>query len=98
MGDTTPLSKVWIIPSWLALLMAQFAEWWTWLFSFGRLRPKVLIKERIEFLLYTRTYNIRKARDRLGYEPTISVSEAVRRAVKWALHEWPEPSLPKKLM
>ncbi len=63
MGDTTPLSKVWIIPSWVALLMSEFAEWYTWFFSFGRLRPKVLIKERIEFLLYTRTYDIRKARN-----------------------------------
>jgi len=100
MGDTTPLSKVWIIPSWVALLMSEVAEWWTWCFSFGRLRPKVLIKERIEFLLYTRTYDIRKARERLGYSPAISMGEAVRRAVKWALHEWPEPSksLPKKVM
>ncbi|KAK3937972.1 NAD(P)-binding protein [Diplogelasinospora grovesii] len=90
MGDTTPLSKVWMIPPWLTLTMAEVAEWWTWTFSFGRLRPKVLIKERIEFLLYTRTYSIAKARERLGYQPTISMSEAVRRAVKWALNEWPE--------
>jgi sterol-4alpha-carboxylate 3-dehydrogenase (decarboxylating) len=100
MGDTTPLSKVWIVPSWLALLMSEVAEWWTWVFSFGRFRPKVLIKERIEFLLYTRTYSISKARERLGYQPMLSMSEAVRRATKWALHEWPdsETLVPKKVV
>ena len=89
MGDTTPLSKVWTIPGWLTLAMTEVAEWWTWTFSFGKYRPKMLIKERIEFLLYTRTYSIQKARERLGYEPMLSMDEAVRRAVKWAEGEWP---------
>lgn len=93
MGDTTPLSRVWIIPSWLALLMAEIAEWWTWTFSFGRLRPKVLVRERIEFLVYTRTYDISKARERLGYTPMLDTGEAVRRAVQWAMGEWPDVNL-----
>ncbi len=90
MGDTTPLSKVWIIPNGITLAMSEVAEWWTWTFSLGKYRPKLLIKERIEFLLYTRTYSIKKARERLGYEPVVTMSEAVRRAVKWAVQEWPE--------
>jgi len=90
MGDTTPLSKVWQIPNAVTLAMAEIAEWWTWTFSFGKYRPKVLIKERVEFLLYTRTYSIKKARERLGYEPMLPMAEAVSRAVEWALQEWPE--------
>ncbi|KAK5658000.1 hypothetical protein OQA88_2554 [Cercophora sp. LCS_1] len=93
MGDTTPLSKVWMIPNAVTLAMAEVAEWWTWTWSWGKYRPKLLIKERIEFLLYTRTYSIAKARERLGYQPVISMSEAVRRAVKWAVNEWPEGSV-----
>ncbi|KAK3312067.1 hypothetical protein B0H66DRAFT_457766, partial [Apodospora peruviana] len=87
MGDTTPLSKVWMIPPWVTLAMAEVAEWWTWTFSFGKYRPKVLIKERIEFILYTRTYCIQKARERLGYTPMLTMNEAVRRAVAWAVEE-----------
>ncbi|KAK4448684.1 NAD(P)-binding protein [Podospora aff. communis PSN243] len=90
MGDTTPLSEVWMVPNSVALAMAEVAEWWTWATSFGKRRPKVLIKERIEFLLYTRTYSIKKARERLGYKPVLDMSTAVRRAVEWALTEWPE--------
>ncbi len=93
LGDSTPLSKVWVIPSSVALFMSECAEWWTWVTSFGRLRPKVLIKERIEFLLYTRTYSIQKAKERLGYAPMLPTSEAVRRAVDWALREWPDTSV-----
>ncbi|KAM7193438.1 putative sterol-4-alpha-carboxylate 3-dehydrogenase, decarboxylating [Rhypophila sp. PSN 637] len=69
MGDTTPLSKIWTIPDWFVLGMADIAEWITWLTSLGKYRPKLLVKERIEFLVYTRTYNIQKARERLGFEP-----------------------------
>ncbi|KAI9172703.1 NAD(P)-binding protein [Paramyrothecium foliicola] len=90
LGDSTPVSKVWIIPSSVALAMSECAEWWTWVTSFGRYRPKMLIKERIEFLVYTRTYSIKKARERLGYKPMLPVHEAVKRAVDWALTEWPE--------
>jgi sterol-4alpha-carboxylate 3-dehydrogenase (decarboxylating) len=96
MGDTTPLSKVWVIPSWITLWMAIWAEWWTWLFSGGKYRPALLIKERIEFLLYTRTYSIKKARERLAYEPMLPMAEAIRRAVAWAVEEWPEGGDVKK--
>ncbi|KAM7194029.1 NAD(P)-binding protein [Naviculisporaceae sp. PSN 640] len=96
MGDTTPLSKVWMIPDWVVLKMAEVAEWWSWGLSWGKLRPKLLIKERIEFLVYTRTYCIDKARERLGYEPEGDISGCVRRAVEWALGEWPEGSNTEK--
>jgi sterol-4alpha-carboxylate 3-dehydrogenase (decarboxylating) len=96
MGDTTPLSKNWVVPNRVALAMAEVAEWWAWGVSMGRYRPKVLIRERIEFLLYTRTYSIKKARERLGYEPVVGMAEAVRRAVRWALEEWPEEGVVEK--
>jgi sterol-4alpha-carboxylate 3-dehydrogenase (decarboxylating) len=86
-GDKTPLSSIWYIPPWLTLLMIAIAEWFTWIISFGTRRPKLLTKERIEFVLYTRTYSIKKARERLGYSPFMEVSEALRRAVNAALKE-----------
>lgn len=86
-GDTTPLSSIWMLPPWLALLMVAIAEWFTWMVSFGTRRPKLLTKERIEFVLYTRTYSIEKARTKLGYKPWMEVSEAIRRAVDAAMKE-----------
>ena len=84
-GDKTPLSSVWMMPPWLVIFMTTFAEWWTWIFSFGRLRPTLLVKERMEFVLYTRTYSIQKARDRLGFHPWVDQAEAVKKSVEWYL-------------
>jgi sterol-4alpha-carboxylate 3-dehydrogenase (decarboxylating) len=97
-GDTTPLSSVWMIPPWLVLLMTNTAEWFTWAISWGKRRPKLLIKERMEFILYTRTYSIQKARDRLGYMPWMDTTQAVRRSVEWFLKEHNySPMVNKKL-
>ena len=84
-GDKTPLSSVYMIPPWLVLFMIFVAESWTWVFSFGRHRPKLLVKERMDFILYTRTYSIKKARDRLGFEPWMDQKTAVQRSVDWHL-------------
>jgi sterol-4alpha-carboxylate 3-dehydrogenase (decarboxylating) len=67
--------------------MIAIAEWFTWIISLGTRRPKLLTKERIEFVLYTRTYSIKKARERLGYSPFMELSEALRRSVNAALKE-----------
>lgn len=84
-GDKTPRSKVWMLPPWLVLFLAIFAEFWTWFFSGGRKRPTDLVKERVEFVLYTRTYDITKARERLGFKPWVNQKDAIQRAVDWQL-------------
>ncbi|PVH81406.1 putative sterol-4-alpha-carboxylate 3-dehydrogenase, decarboxylating [Cadophora sp. DSE1049] len=68
-GDHTPLSSVWYIPPMLVLIMAHIAEYIVWATTWGKLRPKNLILERMEFILYTRTYSVKKARERLGFVP-----------------------------
>ncbi|KAF8848967.1 NAD(P)-binding protein [Acephala macrosclerotiorum] len=68
-GDETPLSSVWYIHPTLVLIMAHIAEWIVWATTWGKFRPESLILERMEFVLFTRTYSIQKARDRLGFKP-----------------------------
>ena len=70
-GDTTPLSSIWMFPPWFALWLTIIAEFLTWAVSCGKKRPLVLKKEQIEFALYTRTYDITKARERLGFKPWV---------------------------
>lgn len=86
-GDATPLSAVWMIPPLLVVLMTDLAEWFVWAFSWGKHRPKLLIKERMEFILYTRTYSIQKARERLGFKPWENAEQAVKRSVEWYMKE-----------
>jgi sterol-4alpha-carboxylate 3-dehydrogenase (decarboxylating) len=89
-GDKTPLSSVWFVPPPVVLFLANSAEFITWATSWGKKRPKLLIKERMEFILYTRTYSIKKARERLGFkpwegQPYANQAEAMKGSVEWYL-------------
>ncbi|CAG8960443.1 hypothetical protein HYFRA_00008162 [Hymenoscyphus fraxineus] len=99
-GDTTPLSRVWKFPPWLVMLMAHVAEWFAWILSAGKSRPQFLKVERMEFVLLTRTYNISKARQLLGFtpwegQPHANQEEALKGSVDWYLH--PDVHGPAKL-
>ncbi|KUJ09552.1 NAD(P)-binding protein [Mollisia scopiformis] len=99
-GDETPLSSVWYIHPTLVLIMAHIAEWIVWARTWGKLRPESLILERMEFVLFTRTYSIKKARERLGFkpwgnQPYASQDEALKGAVEWYLR--PENHGPVKI-
>lgn len=99
-GDETPLSSVWYIHPTLVLIMAHIAEWIVWATTWGKLRPESLILERMEFVLYTRTYSVKKARERLGFkpwegQPYASQDEALKGAVEWYLR--PENHGPVKI-
>jgi sterol-4alpha-carboxylate 3-dehydrogenase (decarboxylating) len=89
-GDTTPISSIWYIHPQIVLFLANSAEFITWAMSWGNKRPKLLIKERMEFILYTRTYSIKKARERLGFkpwekQPYANQDEAIKGSVEWFL-------------
>ena len=87
-GDKTPLSKVWYINPTVALWMAHVAEWWVWGTSWGKKRPRDLKVERMEFVIFPRTYSIAKIRERCGYVPWVnqvhkSQDEAIKSALEW---------------
>lgn len=89
-GDKTPLSSVWMVPPMIVLFLANTAEFITWATSWGKKRPKMLIKERMEFILYTRTYSIKKARELLGFkpwekQPYANQEDAIKGSVEWFL-------------
>lgn len=85
MGDTTPKEKRVVIPAWLALLLADCAEWIVWAVSLGGRKPAVLDRQRVEYSVFEHTYCIDKAKERLGYKPAMSLEDGVRKGVEWAL-------------
>lgn len=54
-----------------------------WIFTFGG-EPEVKAK-MLRYTGQVRTFDITKARERLGYEPRVSIDEGFRRAVDWHL-------------
>jgi sterol-4alpha-carboxylate 3-dehydrogenase (decarboxylating) len=86
-GDRTPCEKVIIVPMWLIFLIAGVAEWIMWLLSAGKKRPQKFNRNQIQNFCLERTFDITKARQRLGYEPKVSLTEGIRRGVEWTLNQ-----------
>jgi sterol-4alpha-carboxylate 3-dehydrogenase (decarboxylating) len=71
----------WVIPAWLFYAMAVVAEWGVWAISFGQ-KESHLNRQMVKYLTMNRTFDISKAKKRLGYRAEVSVQEGIRRAVE----------------
>ncbi|MCJ1309019.1 erg26, C-3 sterol dehydrogenase [Agyrium rufum] len=76
--------KVRIISTQVALWLAVVFEWIYWIGTFGGL-PQSFNKRKVELACFPRTFDITKAKTRLGYVPLVSPDEGIRRAVEFAL-------------
>jgi sterol-4alpha-carboxylate 3-dehydrogenase (decarboxylating) len=91
-GDRTPPEKIIVVPMWLAFFVAWVAEWVVWGVSGGTKRPEKFNKSQMENCSLDKTFDIRKARERLGWEPKVGLEEAARRGVEWAVKDRAERS------
>ena len=87
LGHDVKDEKLWILPTWLALIIADVLEWLFWVFTLGTRRPKSFGRQQVEYSCFTHTYRIDKARERLGYNPNANFEEGLRKAVAWQLYE-----------
>ena len=84
--DETTLDQVTIVPGWLALLVARGIEWLFFLGTLGTIRPPLNISLLyIQYTIYNSTYDISKARTRLGYKPVVDLEGHLKRSVGWEL-------------
>ncbi|KAH0398952.1 hypothetical protein KCU89_g6709, partial [Aureobasidium melanogenum] len=79
--DTSSLIPT-IIPSKVALAAASASDWATWASTLGSSSSSSPSKEDIEHLCLNRTHDIPKARRLLGYSPTVTIEEGIRRGVR----------------
>ena len=85
-GDETTLEQVTTVPGWLALLMARGIEWAFFVCTLGTIRPPLTISPLyIQYTMYNSTYDISKARTRLGYSPVVDKEGHLKSAVAWEL-------------
>lgn len=86
-GHPVPKDKVIVIPTSVYYVMAVIAEWAVWAFSLGSKEAKIN-RRMVKYLTMTRTFNISKAKERLGYQPQVDIQEGIKRAVQYYLaHE-----------
>ena len=81
-GYPVKSNEIKVIPMWVGMLLAFFAEWTVWILSFGR-RGSNLTRHGVRYSCLTRTFNINKAKKRLGYRPLFSMHEGLQRTMKW---------------
>ena len=85
-GDETTLGQVTTVPGWLALLLAEGIEWVFFVCTLGTIRPPLNISLLyIQYTIYNSTYDISKARSRLGYRPVGDKEDHLKRSVAWEL-------------
>ena len=78
-GYPTPEESVRTIPKWLGLLIVALMEWTTWIWSLGQ-QDSTMNSGGLRFSIMERTYDIEKAKKRLGYKPTVDMAEGIKRA------------------
>ncbi|MCJ1376667.1 hypothetical protein MMC20_007911 [Loxospora ochrophaea] len=85
-GDTTEPESIKVIPAWLALFMAGALEWAFFIFTLGQVKPPLNISRLyIRYAVYNFTYNIDKAKTRLGYRPVVDHDGHLKRSIAWEL-------------
>ncbi|KAF1956412.1 hydroxysteroid dehydrogenase [Byssothecium circinans] len=75
-----------VVPMWVYYAIAVVAEWAVWIFSLGR-RESQINRKMIRFFSMTNTFDITKAKQRLGYVPQWSTQEGIDRAVQGFLKD-----------
>ena len=85
-GYPVKRQDIWAIPRSVGLTLAVIAEWVVWLKSLGK-EKSTMTRGGIRYSCLNRTYRIEKAKTRLGYKPSVSLKEGIRRGVDWWLTE-----------
>lgn len=75
--------EVWKIPLVVACFFMAIWEWVYWVGTWGGTPP--VTRKMLKNTAQIPTFDITKARKRLGYEPSVSMEEGLRRGVEWHL-------------
>ena len=71
--------EVVVIPRGMGMAMAFASEWLTWIMSFGRKRS-TFTRHGVRYSTITRVHRIDKARQRLKYQPFVTLAEGIEKA------------------
>ncbi|KAG4033916.1 hypothetical protein MFRU_004g04120 [Monilinia fructicola] len=84
--NVTP-RNIWIIPTWIVMTVGWVAEMMYWIVFWGKKRPQILNRSKLEHLCKTRTFDVGKAKRVLGWKPRVGVDDAIEVSVRWGLAE-----------
>lgn len=82
-GDQTPLSSVWHLSADFAWTVGAILENIFWLLG----KKPSLTRAQVKYSSMSKYHSINKARQRLGYEPLVTLDEGVKRGVQYILEQ-----------
>jgi sterol-4alpha-carboxylate 3-dehydrogenase (decarboxylating) len=82
-GDRLPLSSVWHLGSDTAWTIGAILEWVFWVLG----KKPNLTRAQVKYSSMSKYHSISKARQRLGYQPIVSLGEGIRRGVQYILEQ-----------
>lgn len=82
-GDRIPLSSVWHLSADTAWTIGAILEWLFWVLG----KKPNLTRAQVKYSSMSKYHNITKAKQRLGYEPIVSLQEGIRRGVQYILEQ-----------
>lgn len=86
-GHPVPQDQVTVVPTSVYYAFAVIAEWAVWAISLGS-KESHINRRMVKYLTMNRTFDISKAKERLGYRPQVSMQEGIKRAVEFYIaHE-----------
>ncbi|KAI0842069.1 NAD(P)-binding protein [Hypoxylon sp. FL0890] len=82
-GSQKGTDHVWVMSRDVGILLGALSEIFFWMIG----KTPTLNRQRIIYSSMTRYYDITKAKRRLGYRPLVSLSDGVKRTVKWTMEQ-----------
>ncbi|KAF2757248.1 putative 3-beta hydroxysteroid dehydrogenase/isomerase family protein [Pseudovirgaria hyperparasitica] len=81
-GYPVAQEAVWVIPAQVYFVVVVCLEWIVWLGSFGTKTAR-MDRKMVRFVTMTRTFDVSKAKERLGYRAQVGMQEGIRLSVDW---------------
>ena len=88
-GYPVEKENIWVVSATVYYAFAILLEWGVWVLSLGR-KESIINRRMAKYLTMTRTFDISKAKKRLGYRPQVSMQEGIQRAVDFYVACHPE--------
>ncbi|PNY26298.1 Uncharacterized protein TCAP_03764 [Tolypocladium capitatum] len=80
------IRDVTVLPAWIMMAAVLVVEWLLWITTLDTVKPPtVLRRTSLEYCIYSHTYSIEKARERLRFRPFVDHDAVLAHATRWML-------------
>ncbi|KAK7429918.1 hypothetical protein QQZ08_003540 [Neonectria magnoliae] len=80
------LEDITVIPAWVMIVVVNLVEWLLWALTLDTVKPPTPLRRvSLEYCVYTHTYSIEKAKERLLFKPAVNHDAVLEQSATWML-------------